>query len=56
MSHDYFWFNGSYYLQGQGGVTGAKFAQSMANLFMANWEEDVIYGRQRTELIFWGDI
>lgn len=32
---------------------GAKFAPSMANLFMARWEEDVIHSRPWPELILW---
>lgn len=32
---------------------GAKFAPSLANLFMALWEEDVIYPSQRPELCLW---
>lgn len=32
---------------------GAKFASSMANLFMAKWEEDVVYHESRSELVLW---
>lgn len=32
---------------------GAKFVPSMANLFMAKWEEHVIYRQPRPELVFW---
>lgn len=31
---------------------GAKYAPSLANLFMAKWEEDV-YAHQRPELVLW---
>lgn len=40
MTHNYFWFGGVHYLQNRGVAMGAKFAPSMANLFMAKWEED----------------
>ena len=32
---------------------GAKFAPSLANLFMGEWEDHFIYGAQRTELIMY---
>ena len=41
--HIYFWFNNCFYLQQKGVAMGAKFAPSLANLFMAKWEEHVIY-------------
>lgn len=53
MSHNFFWFGGSYYLQNRGVAMGAKFAPSMANLFMAKWEEDVIYSIRRLKLVLW---
>lgn len=37
--HNYFWFDQRYYLQQRGVAMGAKFALSLANLFMAKWEE-----------------
>lgn len=45
MGRNYFWFDGTYYLQNRGVAMGAKFAQSMSNLFMAKLEEDVTYVR-----------
>lgn len=53
MQHNYFWHDDSYYLQNRGVAMGAKFAPSMANLFMAKWEEDVVYQEPRVELVFW---
>lgn len=35
MAHNYFWHSGAYYLQIKGVAMGAKFAPSMANLFMS---------------------
>lgn len=32
----------------------AKFAPSLANLFMVKWEEEVIYAYRRPEVFFWG--
>ena len=32
---------------------GAKFAPSLANLFMGKWEEDVVYANRRPELVLW---
>lgn len=34
-SHNFFWFNGQFYLQKKGVAMGAKFAPSLANSFMA---------------------
>lgn len=51
MRHNDFWFNGSYFLQGF--AMGSYFAPSMANLNMANWEEDLVYGYHRLELVLW---
>ncbi|CAI9595210.1 unnamed protein product, partial [Staurois parvus] len=53
MSHNYFWFDNKYYLQRTGVAMGAKFAPSLANLFMARWEEDLIYSRDWPQLIFY---
>lgn len=35
MSHNYVWFNGHFFLQQVGVAMGAKYAPSLANLFMA---------------------
>lgn len=53
MGRNYFWFGWSYYLQDRGLAMGAKFALSMAYLFMAKWEENAVYARPRPELILW---
>lgn len=37
-----FVFNGEYYLQIKGTAMGKRFAPAYANLFMANWEEEVL--------------
>lgn len=38
-----FVFNGKYYLQIKGTAMGKKFAPAYANIFMANWEEEVFH-------------
>lgn len=32
---------------------GAKYAPSLANLFMAQWEEHVVYAQRRPEVVLW---
>lgn len=44
-THNYFWFGGGFFLQNRGVAMGAKHAPSVTNLFMARWEDDVIYAR-----------
>lgn len=50
---NYFWYNDQFFLQGKGFAMGAKFSPSLANLFMAVWEEDVVYALQCPELTLW---
>lgn len=51
--HNCFWFSNQFYLQQKGVAMGAKFATSLANLFMARWEEEVVYALNRPELVLW---
>lgn len=53
MIHNYFWNQGSYFLQKKGVAMGDKFAPSMANLFMTKWEEDVVLHNRRPESVIW---
>lgn len=53
---NYFWYNDQFFLQRKGVAMGAKFDPSLANLFMAVWEEDVVYALQRPELTLWGQV
>lgn len=53
VTHNYFWIGGHFYLHCRCVVMGAKYAPSVANLFMAKWEEDVIYARLRPKLSTW---
>ena len=50
---NYFWFENNFYKQVTGVAMGAKCAPSLANLFMAKWEEDVVYGANVPELMLW---
>ncbi|XP_077341766.1 suppressor of cytokine signaling 5 isoform X1 [Lithobates pipiens] len=51
--HNYFWFDNQFYRQDKGVAMGAKYAPSLANLFMAKWEEDVIDSPRRPEIVLW---
>lgn len=51
MSRNYFWFDQQLYLQTRGVTMGAKFEPICANLFMAGWEHDAIYGREWLALV-----
>lgn len=42
LHHNYFYFDGDFYLQ-QRALMGARFSPSLANIFMAMWEEDVLF-------------
>lgn len=52
-THNFFWFDGHFFCQDRGVAMGAKYAPSLANLFMAKWEEDVIYAQPRPEVTLW---
>lgn len=51
--HNYFWFDGDFFLQIRGAAMGAKFAPSLANLFTARWEKEVIDSNPPKELRLW---
>uniref|UniRef100_A0A803JQE7 Reverse transcriptase domain-containing protein n=1 Tax=Xenopus tropicalis TaxID=8364 RepID=A0A803JQE7_XENTR len=44
LTHNFFKFDGNFYLQRCGTSMGAKFAPSYANLYMGWWEESHIFG------------
>lgn len=52
LSHNYFCYVGKYFTQVKGVAMDAKFAPSLANLFMSVWEDKFIYGQERKELLF----
>ncbi|CAH2329718.1 Hypothetical predicted protein, partial [Pelobates cultripes] len=43
LTNNFFWFQGTFYLQIRGTAMGTKFAPSYANLFMAYWEETHVF-------------
>lgn len=51
--HNYFCFGGYLFLQTCGVAMGATFAPSLANLFMARWEKEVIDTDPPRELRLW---
>lgn len=53
IQHNYFWYNAEYYRQLTGIGMGAKYAPSVANIFMASWEEDAIYSDMPENLILY---
>lgn len=46
MECNYFWYNKNHYLQTKGVAMGARYAPSIANLFMDMWEEEYVYNRR----------
>ena len=52
-THNYFWFGGTFFLQICGVAMGAKFAPSLANLFMAHWEREAIDDQPPSQLRLW---
>lgn len=50
MSHNYFWFDSQFYLQVKGVL---NFEPGLANLFMARWDDDTIYGRHWPALLIY---
>lgn len=53
LTHNYFWYGGHFYNQKTGVAMGAKFAPSLANLFMSEWEDKWIFHNKPRELIFY---
>lgn len=50
LSHNYFWFNNHFFPQKKGVAMGVKFAPSIANLFMGEWEDNYVFAKKREEL------
>lgn len=53
LTHNYFWYEDTFFLQKRGVAMGAKFAPGFANLFMGLWEEHFIYSDRPKELLVW---
>lgn len=50
MNSNYFWHDGSFYRQHKGIAMGAKYAPSVANIFLSKWEHEEIFGKPRINL------
>lgn len=50
LSRNYFWYGKQFFLQTRGVAMGAQFAPSVANLFMAHWEEKALF-KNRVNLL-----
>lgn len=50
MTNNYFWHEGSYYNQIKGVAMGAKYAPSVANLPLSQWEEQTIHNENLPEI------
>lgn len=46
MESNYFWYRKNYCVQTKRVAMGARYAPSVANLFMNMWEEKYIYGKK----------
>lgn len=53
LSHNYFMFNNSYFLQLVGTPMGSKFSPGLANLVMSMWEEQYIYNADNPYRTLW---
>lgn len=53
ISHNYFWYHGQFYSQQVGVAMDAKFAPSLANLFMTEWEDRHVFNRYRPQMKFY---
>lgn len=42
LDHNYFAYNNKYYRQVRGGAMGSAFTQVLANIYMLEWEQDLI--------------
>lgn len=49
LFHNYFWFGNNFFIQKREVAMGAKFAPSLANLFMGEWEDKVVFHERRAE-------
>uniref|UniRef100_A0A8C5QN04 GIY-YIG domain-containing protein n=1 Tax=Leptobrachium leishanense TaxID=445787 RepID=A0A8C5QN04_9ANUR len=55
LTHNFFGFQNKFYLQKTGTAMGAKFAPGYANIFVAHWEQEVIWENNpfRANLALW---
>lgn len=52
-SHNYFWWNGQFFSQQVGVAMVAKYAPSLPNLFMAEWEDRHVFSKRCPQLKFY---
>lgn len=53
LSHNYFWYQSEFYSQGNGGSYWSQIHLSLANSFMAEWEDRYIFNQMRPQLCFY---
>lgn len=51
LDHNYFWHENDFFKQICGIAMGAKYAPSVANLYMAEWEEEAVYKNRPQQLL-----
>uniref|UniRef100_A0A8C5M9U5 Reverse transcriptase domain-containing protein n=1 Tax=Leptobrachium leishanense TaxID=445787 RepID=A0A8C5M9U5_9ANUR len=52
LKNNYFFFNNEYYLQTMGSAMGTRFAPNFANLYMDNWEKNILKERVNDIVIY----
>lgn len=53
LSHNFFWYGGEFFLQCKGVAMGARYAPSLANLYVGLWEIETIYQNRNPNLLLW---
>lgn len=53
LSHNYFWYDHKFYSQIRGVAMGARFAPSIANLFMGEWMDKCVFANKKEGLLFY---
>lgn len=51
LEHNYFWYEKTFFRQIQGIAMGVKYAPSVANLYMQEWEENALYKEKPQQLL-----
>lgn len=53
LQHNFFWYYNRFYLQTKGIAMGAKFAPSVANLYMAKREAEGVLGEEHVDIMLY---
>lgn len=53
LQHNLFWYENNFYLQIKDVAMGAKFAPSVANLYMAKWEAEGVLRERNAEIMLY---